>query len=173
MQAIEIIIVIFFSTWLFSSILYTFFNQKMSKIIKNIDVFRLLTSYQLFTYSKNYYKLYYRDQSRFGKESEWTEIGLSIPHKKKQAFWFPERQINSYILSIVDDLATLIEKLKDNKEEKTKKIKERFIHQQIFRFVKKQSVLVDEISARQFKITHFISPQNIETIVYISEYEKQ
>lgn len=140
----------------------------MAKTTHRWDVFRLLTSYQLFSRTTHNYKLYYRDKSIEGTETTWEDISLFIPYRHSHAFWFPQRQVNESINSIMDDLATLIKKERN----KSKLIKDGFIYQQILRFIKRQPAQFDDNAQRQFKISELRMQDHTEQDIYISDFHQ-
>ncbi|MFM7022554.1 MAG: hypothetical protein ACKOXB_06210 [Flavobacteriales bacterium] len=159
---IEIVVLCFFGFWLLATILYTFFNRRLARYTNRWDIFRLLSSYQLFARSAKKYQLFYRDKLNNGQETAWQEIHLNSPYRLSHALWFPQRQTHGTLLSMIDDMATLTQQKNQNN-----KITNRFLYRQISRFVKQQPSIAGSKAERQFKITSSGS-----NYIFISEFER-
>ncbi len=147
----DIITIAFFIVWGGASILYTVFNRRIARYTNRWDVFRLLTSYQLFTGPARTHRLFYRDRTAGGVETNWEEVTLYCRARWYHAVWFPQGRVYARRLSMVDDVARFV--CSGQAIGTRKPLVDRFIYRQIVRFALAQASPLAKTSERQFKIS--------------------
>lgn len=161
----EIIIVLILATWLIANICYSFINKRMAHYTYRADIFRWLSSFQLFSRKTESFNLSYRDQLADQSVTQWQLVPLNQPWRPYHAIWFPANTIDTCVKSIMDDLVHIVKK--DQSGFGRKKIKERFIYHALShileRYPQSESCL-----GRQFRIQ---DKDNNE--VFISDFYKE
>lgn len=142
----ETIVIMAFKIWFVASLLYVIFHKYLQHFSYQWDVFRIISTYHLFTNRPPYLKLYYRDKCADESLTNWQEIPLAIPRKIHHALWFSESTINNQIASSIDDLVRL-----SQETTRKKPLSEGFVYKTILRFILQYPQTADA-TARQFKI---------------------
>jgi hypothetical protein len=161
----EIIIVLVFSIWLMVSICYALFNNRIAAATYRVDVFRLLSAFQLFSRKINQVNLSYRDLLPDQSTTPWAETSLNYRWRLYQAIWFPQNMAIGFVKSIMDDLMRIIYNI--NPETSKKKISDRFVYHAIFQFLKRYPPGEGSIG-RQFRISDCESRE-----LFVSDFYKK
>lgn len=157
---------IFFGFWLMATILYTFFNEKLSYYTNRWDIFKFISNYRLFTGTPATYQLFYRDILCDGtEENTWTEVPLIAPYKWYHMFCFPESLKYNNIEFLVSEIDIL--------NEHKKNIRNTFYYRHLVNFIlhlEKDKTF----RARQFKIIKHQGAYNTKNqFVYASEFNEK
>lgn len=146
MTILEICIICIFAFSLIANFLYVIFNRQLGKYTARWDIFRLISSYQLFDLSPGTLGLFYRDQLPSNEFTKWKEIPFIMPKKWYHLILFPENFVPDVIFTYVDDLS----KANDLKIEKQKVVKS-FIYRTLLNYILRFPK-AENATARQFKI---------------------
>lgn len=160
------------AVWFAASILYVLFNRRLGKYTFRWDIFRWISSYQLFAETERHFRLSYRDELEFDRKTEWQLIPLSVKQKWYHPIWFPEGLIYKLINSFVDDLVRYWEAKQSTIA--IQKISERFIYKVVLQYVWR-CPLEKNTTARQFKIEEMhlaVSDEDIREI-FVSKFHKR
>jgi hypothetical protein len=161
----EIIIVLIFVLWLTTNICYLFMNKKIANFTYRTDLFRWLSTVQLFSKKPELFYLSYRDMLADQSVTPWESVSLNPQWRSYNAIWFPARTVNECVKSMLDDLAHIVRK--DQSGFGRKKIKERFIYHALFHFLQRYRQNSSGFG-RQFRIQ---DKENNE--VFISDFYKE
>ncbi len=142
----ETIVIIVFKIWFVASVVYVIFFASWQGFSHRWDIFRIISTYHLFTSTPPYLKLYYRDKCTDESITRWQEISLVLPRKIRHALWFPESTTSNQISSYIDDLLRM-----SQETTKKKSLSKGFIYKTIMRFIGQYPKTADA-KARQFKI---------------------
>jgi hypothetical protein len=165
----EIFVIAILTTWLVLNICYSLFPGRLKQYIHRIDIFSLITSFQLFPGTPSRYKLFYCDQYKDKTISDWNELSLVVPFEWYQAFWFPQGQIHSNVYGTINDLVKFV-KTKENTPA-IDKIHERFIYKIIMNYAL-QYPKSESMTARRFKIVEETGIEKTKlTEIFVSDFQ--
>lgn len=171
MSVNEIIVIGILIIWFAACLSYSIFNSEMAKFTLKWDIFKYISTYNLFSGTPGNYRLFYRDKHSNQTESEWYQIQLLPQYKWYHALWFPGSSVSVSIRSAIDDLISLEKKYRQTSTNNS--LSERFIFRLIQIYVNRFP-LNQHSEARQFKIEEAAGfTENQETLfVYISDFYK-
>lgn len=168
MTIYEIIIICIFAASLFANVCYVFFNARLGKHTYRWDLFRWISSYQLFADTPRNFVLHFRDKLAQDELSEWCEARLVIKRRWYHPFFYPESLVTDSIYSFVDDLVRFTEMGMDTVE-----VSKSFHFKTVLRYILRFPVAKGTVG-RQFKIEEtggHISNQSPQK-VFISEFNE-
>ena len=170
MTIFEIIIIWIFAVSLIANFLYVIFNQQMGRYTFRWDLFRWISSYQLFSFVPRCFELYYRDKLSNEEMTEWKKIEIVAPRRWFHPVFFPESLTYFDIYSFVDDLVRLQELNK-----KPELIRESFTYKTVFQYLRRFPSSANAV-ARQFKIEEtqgFFSDDEQQQQRFISKFHSK
>jgi hypothetical protein len=172
MTFLETFIALALFLWLAVAMLYTLFNQQLSPYTQRWDLFRWISSYQLFSGSPRTFKLFYRERGGDDEITSWRNIPLTSSPKWYHAVWFPEDLVLKNIQSVIDSLVSFIEARQNT--EALNRIRERFMYKTICRYVQGFADAKYSVE-RQFKIEEVkrMPGREISMEIFVSNFDKE